>query len=181
METLEARRISQQKRITRVLLWVLVLFVVCYIPGAAVIYTLQLCTKSSTLKSNAICSCKYYHIMRDVSFYFLTVNSCMNPFVYAFRNKHYRHALMALCTRSRETCAETGVRTTQYGSKRFYNKGTNFYYEVIEMSLIKLLHFIFFLLDKLMKWLKGLKDLPAKKIEPKNSTFTTNTIFIRNF
>ena len=116
METLEARRISQQKRITRVLLWVLVLFVVCYIPGAAVIYTLQLCTKSSTLKSNAICSCKYYHIMRDVSFYFLTVNSCMNPFVYAFRNKHYRHALMALCTRSRETCAETGVRTTQYGS-----------------------------------------------------------------
>ena len=65
--------------------------------------------------------------------------------------------------------------------KRFYNKGTNFYYEVIEMSLIKLLHFIFFLLDKLMKWLKGLKDLPAKKIEPKNSTFTTNTIFITNF
>ena len=49
------------------------------------------------------------------------------------------------------------------------------------MSLIKLLHFIFFLLDKLMKWLKGLKGLPAKKIAPKNSTFTTNTIFIRNF
>ena len=115
-EILEAKRMSQQKRITRVFLWVLVLFLVCYIPGAAVIYTLQLCVKCSTLQLYAICSCKSYHIMRDVSFYFLTVNSCMNPFVYAFRNKHYRHALMALCTRSRETGTEKGVRTTQYGS-----------------------------------------------------------------
>ena len=25
--------------------------------------------------------------MRDIGFYLITVNSCMNPFVYAFKNK----------------------------------------------------------------------------------------------
>lgn len=25
--------------------------------------------------------------MRDIAFYLITVNSCMNPFVYAFKNK----------------------------------------------------------------------------------------------
>ena len=108
-EILEAKRISQQKRVTRVFLWVLVLFLFCYIPGAAVIYTLQLCPITS-------CNCETIHIMRDVSFYLLTINSCMNPFVYAFRNKHYRHSLIALWTCSRETGTETGLRTTQYGS-----------------------------------------------------------------
>ena len=90
---LEAKRTYQQKRITRVFLWVLLLFLACYSPGTIVVYILQFCKT---------CSCKSIHIMRDVSFYILTVNSCMNPFVYAFKNKHYRHAFLELWTRSRK-------------------------------------------------------------------------------
>ena len=89
---LEAKRTSEQRRVTRVLLWILILFLACYIPGTICVYILQFCTK---------CNCEFIHIMRDTSFYLLTINSCMNPFVYAFKNKHYRHAVVELCKRSR--------------------------------------------------------------------------------
>ena len=89
---LEAKRASEQRRVTRVLLWILILFLACYIPGTICVYILQFCVK---------CNCEFIHIMRDTSFYLLTVNSCMNPFVYAFKNKHYRHAVVELCKRSR--------------------------------------------------------------------------------
>ena len=89
---LEAKRTSEQRRVTRVLLLILILFLACYIPGTICVYILQFCTK---------CNCEFIHIMRDTSFYLLTVNSCMNPFVYAFKNKHYRHAVVELCKRSR--------------------------------------------------------------------------------
>ena len=34
--------------------------------------------------------------MRDASFYLITVNNCMNPFLHALKNKHYRDALSEL-------------------------------------------------------------------------------------
>ena len=89
---LEMKRKFQQKRVTRVFLWVLVLFLACYFPGAIVIYVLQFCTK---------CTCEVIHITRDIGFYVITINSCMNPFVYAFKNKHYKQAAYEIWTRSR--------------------------------------------------------------------------------
>ena len=107
---LEVKRTFQQKRVTRILLWILLLFLGCYIPGAIIIYTLQFCMT---------CSCESVHVMRDVSFYLLTVNSCMNPFVYAFQNKHYRHAIMAVWTRSRKKIyAQTSLTTSRKNTTR---------------------------------------------------------------
>ena len=89
---LESKRTLQQKKVTRVFLWILVLFLVCYIPATIIVYILQFCTA---------CRCESIHIMRDTTFYLLTVNSCMNPFVYALKNKHYRHALTQVWKNSR--------------------------------------------------------------------------------
>ena len=98
------RRIFQQTGVTRVLLWILLLFLACYIPGTIIVYTLQFCKG---------CSCDSIHIMRDVSFYLLTVNSCMNPFVYVFKNKDYRDALITLWTRIRKNLyTQTAIRNT---------------------------------------------------------------------
>ena len=88
----EAKRTYQQKRVTRIFLWILLLFLASYIPGTIVVYILQFCKK---------CNCKFIHIMRDISFYLITVNSCMNPFIYAFKNKDYRHALTEIWKRIR--------------------------------------------------------------------------------
>ena len=89
---LESKRTLQQKKVTRVFLWILVLFLVCYIPATIIVYILQFCTA---------CRCESIHVMRDTTFYLLTVNSCMNPFVYALKNKHYRHALTQVWKNSR--------------------------------------------------------------------------------
>ena len=89
---LESKRTLQQKKVTRVFLWILVLFLVCYIPATIIVYILQFC---------ATCHCESIHVMRDTTFYLLTVNSCMNPFVYALKNKHYRHALTQVWKNSR--------------------------------------------------------------------------------
>ena len=88
----EAKRTYQQKRVTRIFLWILLLFLASYIPGTIVVYILQFCKK---------CNCEFIHIMRDISFYLIIVNSCMNPFVYAFKNKDYRHALTEIWKRIR--------------------------------------------------------------------------------
>ena len=87
----EVKRTFCQQRVTRIYMWILVLFLGCYTPGAIVVYILQFCTK---------CNCEVIHIMRDIGFYLITVNSCMNPFVYAFKNKHYRYAVRELWKRS---------------------------------------------------------------------------------
>ena len=93
---LEIKRNYQQRRVTRVFLLIFVFFLACYIPGAIVIYVLQFCKK---------CTCETIHIMRDVSYYLITINSCMNPFVYAFNHKHYKNAACKILTSSRRKCS----------------------------------------------------------------------------
>ena len=112
---LEAKRTSEQQRVTRVLLWILILFLACYIPGTVCVYILQFCVK---------CNCEFIHIMRDTSFYLLTVNSCMNPFVYAFKNKHYRHTVVELCKRSRRKVS-TLVSITSFQRSTASSVGDN--------------------------------------------------------
>ena len=87
----EVKRTFRQQRVTRIYMWILVLFLGCYTPGAIVVYILHFCTNFN---------CEVFHIMRDIGFYLITVNSCMNPFVYAFKTKHYRYAVKELWKRS---------------------------------------------------------------------------------
>ena len=90
---LEVKRTFQQKRVTRVFLWILVLLLVFYIPEAIIVCMLQFCKT---------CNCESTQIMKDINVYLLTVNSCMNPYVHALKNKHYRLALLELWTRIRK-------------------------------------------------------------------------------
>ena len=92
---LEIKRNYQQRRVTRVFLLIFVFFLACYTPGAIFIYVLQFCKK---------CTCETIHIMRDVSYYLITINSCINPFVYAFNHKHYKNAACEILIRSRRQC-----------------------------------------------------------------------------
>ena len=106
---LEMKRKFQQKRVTRVFLWVLILFLACYFPGAIVVYVLQLCTE---------CTCEVIHITRDIAFYLITINSCMNPFVYAFKNKYYKQAAYEIWTRSRiKLSSQTSIPSSRKTSE----------------------------------------------------------------
>ena len=89
----EVRRTSQQKRVTRVFLWILILFLVCYIPAVIIAYILRFCKT---------CNCEFTHILRDFNIHLLLLNSCMNPFVHASKNKHYRRTFGELWTRCRK-------------------------------------------------------------------------------
>ena len=105
---LEGKRTFQQRRVTRVFLWIVVFFLACYTPGAVVVYFLQVYPfyKKST--------CEVYHIMRDIGFYLITINSYMNPFVYAFKNKHYRHAACEIWTRRRrKLSSQTSIESSR--------------------------------------------------------------------
>ena len=89
----EARRISQQKRVTGVFLWILILFLVCYIPALIITYTLQFCKT---------CNCESIHILTDFNIHLILLSSCMNPFVHTFKNKNYRLALVEIWTNIRK-------------------------------------------------------------------------------
>ena len=89
---MKAKKTSQERKVTAVFLWILVLFLTCYIPAIIIIYILQFCKT---------CNCDFFHIMRDASFYLITLNNCMNPFVHALKNKHYRDALSKIRKRFR--------------------------------------------------------------------------------
>ena len=112
-KVLEVKRAYWQQRVTRIFLWILILFLCCYTPGTIIVYILQFCTK---------CDCEFIHIMRDISFYLITVNSCMNPFVFAFKSKHYKFALRelwerirAILTQNKPTTAKGNVRERTHG------------------------------------------------------------------
>ena len=103
-KVLEVKRAYWQQRVTRIFLWILILFLCCYTPGTIIVYILQFCTK---------CDCEFIHIMRDIAFYLITVNSCMNPFVYAFKNKHYKYALRKIWRRTRAKLTQNEFTTAK--------------------------------------------------------------------
>ena len=113
-KVLEVKRAYWQQRVTRIFLWILILFLCCYTPGTIIVYILQFCTK---------CDCEFIHIMRDIAFYLITVNSCMNPFVYAFKNKHYKYALRKIWRRTRAKLTQNEF-TTAKGNIRQRTHGT---------------------------------------------------------
>ena len=57
--------------------------------------------------------------MRDASFYLITVSNCINRFVHALKNKHYRDALSEIRKRFRRiTYALVNVTTSQKNTIR---------------------------------------------------------------
>ena len=70
--------------VTKTYIMVSVIFLACYIPALMIIYTMNWCQT---------CNCTAMHIMRDLQFIIVMINSLINPFLYAIRFAHFRRAI----------------------------------------------------------------------------------------
>ena len=73
-----------EEKLTNTFTSILILFGVCYVIPCILMYLMNLCTH---------CSCDSIHWLRDTSFLGVTLNSAINPFLYAWRLPSFRRAL----------------------------------------------------------------------------------------
>lgn len=81
------RAIEMENKLTKTYLIMLGVFLTCYIPSCIMIYLMNLCHA---------CSCYLIHWLRDFHFVFITINSLINPFLYAFRLPNFKSAVMRM-------------------------------------------------------------------------------------
>lgn len=81
--------IKWEKKITKTLVIVLLLFLACYLPSCICIYIINFCTN---------CDCEFIHWVRDTQFVLVMANSGLNPFVYAWRLENFRKAFKSILT-----------------------------------------------------------------------------------
>ena len=81
--------IKWEKKITKTLVTVLMLFLACYFPSCICIYIINFC---------ANCNCVFIHWVRDIQFVLMLTNSGINPFVYALRLDNFRRAFKNILT-----------------------------------------------------------------------------------
>ena len=81
------RAIEVENKLTKTYLIMLSVFLSCYIPSCIMIYLMNLCHS---------CSCELIHWLRDFHFVFITINSLINPFLYAFRLPNFKSAVLRL-------------------------------------------------------------------------------------
>lgn len=84
--------LKNEEKITRVFLLMLLIFCVCYTPSLLMIYLMNFCTT---------CSCQSIHWFRDLSFLFVVLNSCVNPFIYALRMPNFRESVRMMFKKGR--------------------------------------------------------------------------------
>ncbi|XP_028411297.1 histamine H2 receptor-like [Dendronephthya gigantea] len=108
--------LKNEEKITRVFLLMLLIFCVCYTPSLLMIYLMNFCTT---------CSCQSIHWFRDLSFVFVVLNSCMNPFIYALRMPNFRESVRILFKKGRSqtpavryqaTTSSKGTASTKWTS-----------------------------------------------------------------
>ena len=83
----ELSRVKTEKKVTRAFLYILGLFIACYLPAIVMIYILQFCNE---------CSCVLRHSLRDLQFLLVSANSAMNPFVCTIRLGVFRKSIAKL-------------------------------------------------------------------------------------
>ena len=81
--------VKWEKKITKTLVIVLLLFLACYLPSCICIYIINFCTN---------CNCVFIHWVRDIQFVLVMANSGVNPFVYAWRLEPFRKAFKSILT-----------------------------------------------------------------------------------
>ena len=86
----QERNMLWEKRLTKTHLVMLLAFLACYGPACIMIYLMNLCSS---------CSCEVIHWLRDMHFVLITLNSMINPFVYALRLPAFREAFHCLLRR----------------------------------------------------------------------------------
>lgn len=83
----QKKLVLREKRITKTFVFVLIAFIICYLPSCIMIYVMNFCTT---------CSCVVIHWLRDGQFLLVLVNSLINPVIYAWRLPSFRRAFVAL-------------------------------------------------------------------------------------
>ncbi|XP_078364753.1 histamine H2 receptor-like [Oculina patagonica] len=86
----EERNMLWERKLTKTHLTMLLAFLACYAPACIMIYLMNMCS---------ICSCEVIHWLRDMHFVLITLNSLINPFVYALRLSGFREAISQLIRR----------------------------------------------------------------------------------
>ena len=81
------RAIELENKFTKTYMLMLGIFLSCYIPSCIMIYLMNLCHT---------CSCELIHWLRDFHFVFITINSLINPFLYAFRIPNFKSAVIRM-------------------------------------------------------------------------------------
>ena len=95
--TSTAQRYNTEKKVTKVLLMVLAVFMVTYVPALVMLNITKFCLQ---------CSCSIRFDLFMVRYILLVSNSAVNPFIYTIRLKDFRNSLKSLfhgATRKRET------------------------------------------------------------------------------
>jgi len=98
----QMERMDNDRKITRLFLSVLLVFICTYCPATVMIYFLQYCPS---------CDCTVRHWMRDLVILFIIINSCINPFVYTIKFKAFRTALSLVVSRDKDK-----IRRERYAS-----------------------------------------------------------------
>ena len=80
-----------EKKMTKTLVIVMLLFLAFYLPSYVFICVINLCTD---------CDCMFIHWIRDIQFLLIVATSAVNPFVYAWRLESYRRVFRSIVTRS---------------------------------------------------------------------------------
>ena len=115
-ENLRVQTQKSEARMTKVFMLVLAAYLMCYMPSCVMIYVMNFCLS---------CSCYSIHWLRDMQFVLVLLNSCLNPFLYAWRLSTFRDAFAALMrlpsARTRTNSATTRTPATA-GSTVSLNK-----------------------------------------------------------
>ena len=83
----DLRKVTSEKKVTRAFLIILLLFICSYTPAIIMIFILQFCEQ---------CNCVFRHVLRDLQFLIVTMNSAMNPFVCAIRLRAFKDSILVL-------------------------------------------------------------------------------------
>ena len=94
----QERNMVWERKLTKTHLTMLLAFLVCYGPACIMIYFMNTCI---------VCSCEVIHWLRDMHFVLITLNSLINPFVYALRLSCFRKAITRLIPRI--VCGKRGA------------------------------------------------------------------------
>lgn len=108
----QERNMLWEKKLTKTHLVMLVAFLACYGPACIMIYIMNTCSS---------CSCEVIHWLRDMHFVLITLNSLINPFVYALRlhtfREAFRHFLRPFRRFRRSAVEPTGENLKREGSE----------------------------------------------------------------
>ena len=107
----QERNMAWERKLTKTHLTMLLAFLVCYGPACIMIYLMNTCS---------ICSCEVIHWLRDMHFVLVTLNSLINPLVYALRLPGFRKAIHfflrpCLCSARGVVAPDHSQETSQRG------------------------------------------------------------------